>query len=64
VIEPEATEPTSQDAAGDRHIDVRQQIEVGQQIEVRQHCGPYWLDFYAISDAVVCVVTDDELVSS
>jgi hypothetical protein len=52
VIEPEAAEPTSQDAAGDRHIDAR------------QHCGPYWLDFYATSDAVVCVVIDDELVSS
>ncbi|WP_447003440.1 hypothetical protein ACRAKI_27760 [Saccharothrix isguenensis] len=52
MIEPEPTEPPPRDAAGDGNVGAR------------QHCGPYWLDFYATSDAVVCVVTDDELVST
>ncbi|WP_158852016.1 hypothetical protein [Saccharothrix deserti] len=52
MIEAEPTQSPPSDAADDRRVDAR------------QHCGPYRLDFYATPDAVVCVVTDDELVAS
>ncbi|MFD1147367.1 hypothetical protein [Saccharothrix hoggarensis] len=58
MIEPEPTERPPREAAGDRaraHGGVRRG-------DARQRCGPYRLDFYATPDAVVCVVSDDELV--
>ena len=55
MTQPEPTGSPPRDATGDHRDD--------HPVEARQRCGPYRLDFYATPDAVVCVVTDELVVS-
>ncbi|MBY8848191.1 MULTISPECIES: hypothetical protein [Saccharothrix] len=55
MTQPEPTGSPPRDDTGDRGDD--------HPARVRRRCGPYRLDFYATPDAVVCVVTDELVVS-